>query len=407
MNRLRLVLDLAWRMLGLHGRSTSRFAKFVTWVSFIGLGLGVMVLTLVVTVMNGFDAELKNRLLRSIPHIKLRDGDRLPTLRAEAAQVAGVLAASDYFEGVGALATGNSQPRPLTVMGVAPEGVPGLRFVGDAMQRGEFSDLFEAADHLFLGEPIAAYLGLQVGDPVMILMIATDDGVPRPQMVRFVLAGTFEIGAEVDYSIAFANLSRYDNEAWRRLGKVGVQVQLRDALATEAALEALTGRIAVGEVVTWQEEYGELFRAVALEKSMMFVILLLVVAIASFNIIAGQSMIVEDKRSNIAILRSMGIRARAIRDVFLLQGLVISVSGTLLGMILGLLAAFNINTILDAVAALTGMHLLDGSFFVEVPVQVKPLDLVIIAAMTCTLCLLSSNLPARRAMQVDPIAALH
>ncbi len=144
-----------------------------------------------------------------------------------------------------------------------------------------------------------------------------------------------------------------------------------------------------------------------LEKSMMFMLLVLVVAIAAFNIIAGQTMVVNDKRSNIAILRTMGAPSRMILWVFLLQGLCISSVGTVLGLGLGLLCAFNINEILDGVQILTGMHLLDGSFFVEVPIRVLPGDMLLICAVSASLCLLSALLPARRAAQLDPVLALH
>ena len=140
---------------------------------------------------------------------------------------------------------------------------------------------------------------------------------------------------------------------------------------------------------------------------MMFVLLLLVVAIASFNIVAGQSMLVSDKRRNIAILRTMGCRQSTIRNVFLLQGIGISSVGTTLGLVLGVVASANVNQILALGEQLTGMHLLDGSFFVEVPVKVLFSDLVLIAVMSISLCLLASWIPARRAAQMDPVPSLH
>jgi lipoprotein-releasing system permease protein len=228
-----------------------------------------------------------------------------------------------------------------------------------------------------------------------------------PKLLRFTLAGTFELGAEPDYSLAIVNLARLSRAQWQQLGDHGLQVQLHDPLQAPQLTAQLIRQLPQQRIDSWDSAYGELFAAVRLEKSMMFLLLLLVVAIASFNIIAGQTMIVNDKRASIAILRTMGGKAGLIRRAFLLQGIGIGVSGTVLGLLLGLLCAFNINDILQALQSITGMHLLDGSFFVEVPVLVLPEDLLAIALMSCGLCLLSAWFPARRAAQLDPVQGLH
>jgi lipoprotein-releasing system permease protein len=191
------------------------------------------------------------------------------------------------------------------------------------------------------------------------------------------------------------------------MGETGLQLQLQEPLRARQLRARLESAFRHREVSSWESAYGELFSAVQLEKSMMFLLLLLVVAIASFNIVAGQTMLVNDKRHSIAILRTMGARQSLVRNVFLLQGAGISVMGTALGLCLGLLAADNINQILDFVEQVTGMHLLDGSFFVQVPIRVLPGDLVAISLLSAGLCLLSSWVPARRAAQLDPVANLH
>ncbi len=384
----------------------SRFARFVSWVSFVGLTLGVMVLTVVITVMNGFDGELKSRLLRSIPHVTIADATAGTPAYREAQEIPGVVSVHEYFQGVGAISAAG-EVQPIGLYGIGSDGVDGMQYLADNMIEGTLGELPGYADGIILGAPLARYLRLQPGDPVVVLAIANGEQGISPQLLKFTLRGTFELGAEPDYNLAIVNLARQERAVWARMGDVGLQVQLEDPLRAGDVQRRLTAALSDADVDSWSTTYGELFQAVRLEKSMMFLLLLLVVAIASFNIIAGQTMMVNDKRAAIAILRTMGGSQCLVRSVFLAQGIFVGVVGTGAGLCLGLLAAFNINGILDALQALTGMHLLDGSFFVEVPVLILPEDLVVIAALSCGLCLLSAWFPARRAANLDPVQSLH
>ena len=438
-----LLWELVRRFL-LHGGN--RFARLITWASFVGLALGVMVLTLVVSVMNGFDHELRTRLLQTLPHITVTDaqpGDWTRALRADQR----VAAIHEYFRGIAAVSNrGAVQPISLYGVPMSGDGAAGaavtLDFVGQHMTNGSLQRLAEGADGILLGEPLARYMGLAVGDPVVLVASKVSNGRVAPAVLRFNLVGLFEIGAEPDYNLAIFNIARADAQ-FGQLGNRGTQIQLHDALdaipvaATVAATlgAAVDGvshprseahseahseadseanpearpanTAATPTVTTWAQAYGELFQAVRLEKSMMFVLLLMVVAIATFNIVAGQVMVVSEKASEIAILRTMGAKRDTIRGIFLGQGVLISVVGTGVGLLFGLLLAHNINPVVNALEALTGMHLLDGSYFVEIPVQVIGSDLLLIALLAAGLCLISAWLPAQRALQVEPVQALH
>ena len=406
-----------------HG--ANRFARFVFWFSLLGLFLGVMVLTVVVTVMNGFDQELKKRLLGSIPHATI-EGVSAAELRQNKL-LDGVQDASlrDYFEGFGAL-TANGQVYPLKVRAFSNQpdadapntesaAQPSEVMLADSVVRGTWSDLYASPRAIVLGEPVARALGLRVGDSVMLLLLSAADGSVQPRPVRCVLAATFELGAQVDYGQAFVNKARLPDTEWRRFGRVGTQLHFTDPLQAPGVVASWQSEVQGSALVdlqpqqlaSWATEYGELFAAVQLEKSMMFLLLLLVVAIAAFNIIAGQSMIVSDKRSNIAILRTMGANKGFVLRSFMVQGIVISVIGTVSGLFAGTFVANHINEILDAVQALTGMHLLDGSYFVRVPVAVEVSDLLTISGMSVGLCLLAAWIPARRATALNPVDALH
>lgn len=374
-----------WLALRMLTHSANGFARFVTWVSFSGLALGVMVLTVVVTVMNGFDHELKARLLGSLPHVTLAGAQNDDAVRSF---VADTLAddgdAFAYFQGAGGV-TGRGTAYPIALYGVPAQDATRLQSVIGAISPANLRALQNDPAAMVLGAPLARAIGAGIGDSVVVVMASTADGRVRPRVLRFVLAGTFTLAAEPDYTLGFVSLQRFPMAEWSTLGEVGMQIQLREPLLAGQVAQRLGERFPEYPVASWERTYGDLFRAVQLEKSMMFVLLLLVVAIAAFNIVAGQSMLVNDKVRSIAILRTLGCTQGMIRNTFLLQGGVISLTGTTLGLVLGLLVAFNIDALLQAVRAVTGMHLLDGSFFVAVPVQVLPLDLLLIGGLSVAL----------------------
>ena len=392
--------------------SGNRFARFVSWVSFVGLVIGVMVLTVVVTVMNGFDRELKQRLLSSIPHVTVASSGHDVTIAELNDGLKGYPAKTNihkYYRGFGA-ASSNGQVYPLGIYAIDEKGVDSLKGILASPRRGSLHELFSNPRGLVLGEPVARMLGLQIGDSVVLMVVQAENMSVRPQLLRFELVATFELGAQTDYSLAVVNLHRLPRSVWQASGENGWQIQLSEPMHAADVAAKITAKFANNPTITvdsWASSYGELFRAVQLEKSMMFLLLLLVVAVASFNIIAGQTMVVNDKRGDIGILRTMGANQQMIRLTFLVQGLCICVSGTIIGLILGLLSANNINVILDGLQVLTGMHLLDGSFFVTVPVDVQTSDLVIISSLSVGLGLISAWLPANRASRLNPVSVLH
>ena len=396
-----LTLELAWRLMT---HSTNGFARFVTWVSFIGLGLGVTILTMVVTVMNGFDAELKSRLLSTLPHITVDQSEVSDELKMDVVGHTEVASVADYFQGSGAVIAG---PRmyPVTLYGLDDSSATLGGLAG--LTAESVGKLMDDRMGIALGVPLARALGISVGEQLSLISVEVDNNVVLPKIYKFRLVDTFSLGAEPDYTLALLNLSRFESETWSAMGELGIQIQLHDAMQANAVITQFQAMQPNTKFTSWQSRYGELFRAVQLEKSMMFLLLALVVAVAGFNIMAGQSMMVNDKRRTIAILRTMGCSQRLIGGVFFVQGGIISVIGTAIGLILGIWAAYSVNEILDVVEGVSGMHLLDGSLFVEVPVKVLATDLVFIAAMSLGLCCLSALLPAKRAAAMDPVAALH
>jgi lipoprotein-releasing system permease protein len=383
-----------------------QFAAFVTQISVAGLSLGVLVLTVVVSVMNGFDAELKRRILGTVPHLLIEEvalgADGIAPLRADPR----VVDAFDFFTGDG-MVTARGTVNPVSVYGLDPGVGDSLPVVASGMVNGRFEDLFAEPRGLLMGAPLASYLGLAPGDSVAVVLSDPRPSGVEPRILRYRLAGLFEVGAELDYSLVIVATASLPEQAISGMGVRGVRLVLADPLAAPALAAELRARHPAWHVASWADSYGELFQAVRLEKVMMFLILLMVVAVAAFNIVSGQSMAVTDKQADIAILRTMGAHTGTILRVFLLQGLVISTAGIATGLALGVLVAHHIGAIIAAAERWFGYQLLEGTYFIEIPSRVEALDLVVIAAISWGLCLVSAWIPARRAAAVNPLDGLH
>ena len=397
------VLLVALRFLS---RGQNRFALLVSWLSLAGLILGVALLTLVVSVMSGFERELQTRLLSVVPHIRIiSPGSDLDL--AELTQNNKMLVSlHDYSLTSGAVRS-LAGVRPVQIYGVDEKGLSVIEPVVDSLSEEVVERFFQVEAGLLLGRPLAEQLQLTIDQQVQMLVVESVDGNVSPKAWNYRLIGTFEVGAEPDYQLAIVNLRSQNTEHWRSSGETGIELKLSSPADAPQVARSIRENNALLEVVTWTETYGQLFDAVRLEKSMMFLLLLLVVVIAAFNIVSGQMMLVSNKSSGIAILMTMGARKNLIKMVFLLQGIAIGLLGTVLGISGGVLLAENVNSILDFLQMVSGMHLLDGSFFVEVPVLVSEFDLIVIAGTSFLVCVLSSILPASRAVRLNPKSALH
>lgn len=387
-----------------------RFASFITWVSLLGLALGVLVLTVVISVMNGFDAELKDRLLGAVPHLVIEGA------RMDSDGLSGVIEheqidqAFDFFMGAG-MVTRNGAVNPVSIYAIDQGGVSGLEQIADNMQFGTLAELVSDRRGIILGAPLARHLGLLLGDVVALIVSEPTRGGIRPRLLRFELVGTFELGAVLDYSLVVLPLTALPAAELAQIGVLGVRLDLHDPLLAPQLKQVLQQSIADSNpgwrVTSWADNYGELFQAVQVEKLLMFLILLMVVAVAAFNIVSGQMMVVSDKQSAIAILRTMGASTQVITRIFLLQGVMISTVGIALGLLLGVVIAHHIAGIFAAAEAWLGFQFLAGTYFVEMPSVIKATDLLIIAAISWGLCLLSAWMPARRAAVMNPLEGLH
>lgn len=397
---------VAWWIALRYVRTRRRqFASFITRISVAGLTLGVLVLTVVVSVMNGFDAELKERILGTVPHLLIEDVRADDPALAPVRDHPDVQSVYNFFAGAGMVTAGGAV-NPVSVYGIDETAVGAMTSIEQALQFGSLQDMLATPRGLLMGAPLASHLGLLPGDAVTLVISESGTGGVTPRLLRYRLSGVFEVGAELDYSLVIVPVESLPAQPGR-LGSAGVRVTLDDALAAAGLAERFAALDASWQVTSWADSYGELFQAVRLEKLMMFLILLMVVAVAAFNIVSGQTMAVIDKRSDIAILRTMGALDGTVARIFLLQGLVISSVGIGVGLAAGVFVAHRVGAVLSVFERWLGFRLLEGTYFVEVPSLVLPSDLVVIGVISGTLCLISAWIPARRAAALNPISGLH
>ena len=386
----------------------NQYASFVNWVSFAGLALGVMVLTVVVSVMNGFDRELKTRLLGAVPHaLALPPPNWDFETRYAPAPAVGVVSVSRLFQGSAMISRGGAVTA-LALLGVDAEEAGGLDLIADSIVRGTLEELFEGRGGIMLGAPLARALGLGVGDPVTLVVMAPAANGARPRVERFTLRATFEVGAAPDATFAVVRFDDIERRGLAASGAAGWRMVFADPMDVPMAEADLRASLPPGwRLTTWMDSYGELFRAVGLEKTLMFVSLALVVAIAAFNIVSGQTMLVNDKRRDIAMLTTIGAPSRFLVEVFLVQGFSVAILGICVGLVGGVLIAWNVDPVVSGIEWLTGQSILSGTGFGEMPSAVLASDLVVIAALSLGLCFLAVLRPALKAVAENPAAALH
>ena len=407
--------QVGWRYTrsGRAGRRNG-FISFISGVSMLGIALGVAALIIVLSVMNGFQKEVRDRMLSVISHVELLDsaGQGLEDWQATAAlarrnpQVQGAAP----FVAAQALLSRGDAVRGAVIRGIDPalEG----QVTPLAAQRAElFSQLQAGAWRIVLGSELARQLGVQTGDVVTLYApggTVTPAGMV-PRLKTFTVAGTFDSGHyEYDSTLALVAL---DDAArfFRTGGATGVQLRLADVHQARAVASELAATLPAGLFVRdWTRTNRNWYEAVQLEKRMMFIILTLIVAVAAFNLVSMLVMTVTDKRADIAILRTLGASPRSIMGIFIVQGAASGIVGTLGGVALGLLVAFNIDVIVPAIEQALGVAFLPGSIYLISRMPSEPLaaDIVPIVLIALALAFLATLYPSWRASRVNPAEAL-
>jgi lipoprotein-releasing system permease protein len=399
-------------------REHSFFVSFITWVSLIGVALGVAALITVLSVMNGLETELRTRLLSLTAHASLNAaGAPISDWQARIEQLqgsAGLEGAAPYLD------TDAMLSRPPAMGGAIVRGIdPALEArvssIGDAMREGKLSDLAPQSNRIILGRMLAYQLQVGVGDQVTVMIPGTGASaggatdVIVPHLRDFQVVGIFEVGLqEHDSVLALVNLE--DAEALRGLGgPTGIRLKFSDVLKAPEFARAAAARLAPGlQVRDWTEDNEAYFRAIRIEKTMMGLMLMLIVAVAAFNIVATLVMVVNDKRTDIAILRTVGLSPRGVIAVFMTQGVLIGWIGAALGVIVGLALALNVDVIVPFLEQTFGFHFMDPDVYYisGLPSEVHSGDVVRIGLAALVLTLVATVYPALQAARTQPAEAL-
>jgi lipoprotein-releasing system permease protein len=395
------------------GSGRNSFISFIALTSMAGIALGVAALIVVLSVMNGFQEELRNRILAVASHIEIRG---LPVLAddAEVARTAlrnpRVKAAAPYVLGQAMLSAGDVN-RGALVRGVDPAQEAGVADIGKSMRAGSLDALKRGEFGIVLGAELARALGVRLGDPVVVIVpqgTLTPAGT-LPRLKSFKLVGIFEVGMfEFDSGLALINLD--DAKLLYRMdGVSGVRLKLDDLFAAPEVARQLAGTLKVdADIRDWTRSHANFFRAVQIEKRVMFIILTLIIAVAAFNIVSAQVMTVTDKLADIAILRTIGASPGSIMTIFIVQGALIGMIGTLIGVLGGIVLALNVGVVVPAIERVLNVQFLDKSVYYisELPSDLQRGDVVTIALIAMALALLATIYPAWRAARVNPAEAL-
>lgn len=397
----------------LRAKRRNGFISFISMASILGIALGVTVLITTLAVMSGFQKEIRDRLLQMTAHATvsadgapMQDWQRAVALATQDPRVAG---AAPYIEKEGLISGALNQPA--MVQGILPAEEPKVSVIADKMKKGRIDQLVPGSFNIVLGQELALWLGVDVGDTVLVTL-ADVQGTPMgalPRVKRFTVSGIFEAGYnEVDRGLAVVNMEDLQR-VLKMDGVTGVRLKLHDMdKAFEVARDLALKLQGPYRVTDWMQENANLYQSLKMEKTVMGILLSLIIAMGAFNLVSSQVMLVTDKQADIAILRTLGLTPGGVMQVFMVQGSLIGIIGTVAGVIGGIVLTLNLERILDAIEAVFHVTLLpeDVYYITGLPTDLQPRDVVVIAIVALAMSFVATLYPAWRAARTQPAEAL-
>lgn len=393
----------------------NHFISFISLISMLGIALGVTALIVVLSVMNGFQTELRSRILAVVSHVQISGADGeigdWPIAAEQARRNSHVIAAAPYIQAQGMLSFGQSV-RGAMIRGVIPEQEDTVADFQSHMKDGQFSSLVPDSFNIVLGAELARTLSVTVGDKVTLIApqgVVTPAGVV-PRLKTFTVSGIFEVGMfEYDSGLALIRLE--DAQKLYRMGDrvSGVRLKIDDLFKARLVVNELANTLSIPAYLSdWTRSHANFFRAVQIEKNMMFIILSLIVAVAAFNIVSTLVMAVTDKHADIAILRTLGASPRSIMAIFMVQGALIGFVGLALGVVGGVTLALNIDVVVPFIERMLGTQLFSKEVYYisSLPSELQWSDVTTITAVSFALSLVATIYPSWRASRVNPAEAL-
>ncbi len=394
----------------------NHFISFITLTSMLGIALGVMALITVLSVMNGFDREIKKRVFSMVAPVTVSSVTgylaEWKPLQKTLENIPGVVNTAPFVNGE-ALLTFGPQVAPALVNGILPEQEKNITALSEKVVEGKLASLKSGTFSIVLGEELAKRLNVRVGDKVTAVtpqMSLTPAGVV-PRFKRFKVVGIFNAGSGFGFDAALAYTNLSDAQKLYGVGNLisGIHISLQNVFSAPQMSKDLAVKLSSTAYITnWTDQFGAFFHAVRLEKTMMFFILLLIVAVAAFNLVATLVMVVNDKESDIAIMRTYGATPRMVMSIFIVQGAVIGFVGTLLGILGGIWLTFHVTEIVNWIEKVFHVQFLSSSvYFVDyLPSELQWLDVFEIGSTALVLSFLATIYPAWQASRMDPVEAL-
>ncbi|MDP3816262.1 lipoprotein-releasing ABC transporter permease subunit, partial [Pseudomonas sp.] len=394
----------------------NHFVSFISLTSMIGLALGVLVMILVLSVMNGFDHEMRTRVLGMVPHATVESATPINDWRRLADQAQSnpqVLAVAPFSQMQGLL-THAGRVQKVLINAVDPVEETKVSIIGNFFEKGRLEDLKPGEFGMVIGDKAAAKLGVGLGDKITFVapeVTVTPAGM-FPRLKRFTVVGIFHVGAgEIDGYLALTHVQDLARlQRWQADQVQGIRLKFADLFQAPRTAWALAQTLGEGDFFArdWTRTHGNLYQAIRMEKAMIGLLLLLIVAVAAFNIISTLVMVVTDKKGDIAILRTLGATPRQIMAIFMVQGTVIGVFGTALGALLGILAALNISGAIAALERVLGIKFLNADvYFIDyLPSQLMLQDVLLVCGAALLLSFFATLYPAWRAARTQPAEAL-
>ena len=392
---------------------SNSFIAFISILSMLGITLGVLVLVTVMAVMNGFSTEITRTILKGTPHITL-NGVLTPkdaaALQQQIIQQPKIIAATPYIIGQGML-TVQEQFSGVMLRGIDPQSVTSVYPLKENIIAGSLAGLTPGNFQLAIGKSLARNLNLAIGDKVTVMlptMHVSPIGI-QPRMKRFTIAAIFSLNYAYDNSQVFINITDA-GKLFATQGKVhGLHIKISEPInspkVSQQLRELFNYEYYIGD---WTQQNSDLLAAVKMEKTVMFFILLLIVAIAAFNLVSSLVMLVADKRKDIAILRAMGLTATGVMKIFIMQGVIIGIIGTIAGLLLGLLLAYNITDLVNWLQQTFDIILMPQDIYIInfLPSKVDYKDVIAIGCLSILMSIIATIYPAWRAANVNPAEAL-
>lgn len=394
----------------------NHFISFISLASMLGIALGVMVLITVLSVMNGFNYQIRTRFFALAPQVTILSSEKVadfwPQLGTDINKLPEVSGVSPYVSGKGMILS-DGQLDGVQAVGIIPKEQKNVSDLYKSIVKGSLNSLKANKFNVVIGRKLADALGVKLGEKITLLTPTTTTSIAGvfPRYKQFTVSGIFQTtsGFGFENSVVYINISDAAKLFIGPAVTTGVHIKLHDLYHAPGVSKTLEQMLPNQFTVTnWTQQFGAFFQALAMEKTMLFIILLLIVAVAAFNLVSTLVMVVNDKRADIAILRTLGASPGMIMRAFIIQGAIVGIIGTLLGLVLGLLLAYNATEITNYIQHLFGVQFISSSVFLidYLPSKINPKDVVEVCSLAFILSLVATIYPAFIAFRTQPAEAL-